>query len=223
MPVSVGFRASRPASWFVTADTFAPRNPARFIPVDVDNYLKSYSMPEQSLALKKSDNVILRHSRGPQFRTKGGVFYAFLFLGLIIFAGYLFSLELVLLSVLSIISSTILFCHMLDIHGFEIDTATLNIRDYKKILWLKIGKWSNIKSYKSVYLTKERQVIHPSESDYIPDIYHYFLVKLVDEANKKEIILAEFKEYEKAQKLTNKVSNTLGIEAKFYRNKTEYV
>jgi hypothetical protein len=31
MPVSVGFRAFRPASWFVTADTDAARNPARFI------------------------------------------------------------------------------------------------------------------------------------------------------------------------------------------------
>jgi hypothetical protein len=185
--------------------------------------MKGNSLKYQSFALEKSNNVILRHSRGPQFRTKAGVFYAFLFLGLIIFAGYLISIELILLSLLSLFSSIILFSHMIDIHGFEIDTKTLIIRDYKKVLWLKIGKWRNIKSYNFVYLTKERQVIQPSDSDYIPDIYHYFLVKLVDEANKKEIILAEFREYDKAQKLTKKVADTLGIEAIFYRSKTEYV
>ena len=35
MPVSVGFQAFRPASSFVTWDTEALRNPARFIPATV--------------------------------------------------------------------------------------------------------------------------------------------------------------------------------------------
>lgn len=113
---------------------------------------------------------------------------------------------------------------MLDIHGFEINPASLEIRDYKKILWSKHGKWSDIKSFNVVYLTRERLVIHPMESsEYSPDIYHYFLVKLVDEANKKQITLAEFKEFAKAKQLSKKVAETLGIDATIFYNKTEYV
>jgi hypothetical protein len=43
MPVSVGLRAFRPASSFVSWDTDAARNPLRFIPQTVDSKTKTAS------------------------------------------------------------------------------------------------------------------------------------------------------------------------------------
>ncbi len=126
-------------------------------------------------------------------------------------------------SIFFCLCSIIVFSYFVDIHGFELDTLTFQIRDYRKFLWMRIGNWSNIKNYNSVHLTKGRLVVYPESGEFTPDIYFYFFVKLVDEVNNKEIVLAEFKEFVKAKKLMKEVAETLGIGAKIFYYKTEKI
>jgi hypothetical protein len=165
------------------------------------------------LIIKESD--IIDISKGPQFKTKGGTILATIFLMfLIISIASLFQAEF-LLSLIFFIISIIIFSLVIDIHGIEVDRSIHKIRDYKAFLWFKIGKWSNINEFRTIYLTQKNVIIRTSKySDHRSDTYHYYHIKLVDELNKKEIFLAEYKNYYKAQKISKSISDATGLEFK---------
>jgi len=52
MPVLVSLQAVRPASWFVTADKDAARNPARFIPATVTAKCRKQTTTDRKLKSK---------------------------------------------------------------------------------------------------------------------------------------------------------------------------
>jgi hypothetical protein len=103
----------------------------------------------------------------------------------------------------------------LDIHGIQYDKRLHRIKDYKLFLWFRIGQWKNISDYKSIHLTKKNLVIPATEySEQRFDTYHYYHVRLVDEQNNKEIILAEFKNYYKALQISKSISIAAGLNFK---------
>jgi hypothetical protein len=129
-----------------------------------------------------------------------------------------------LLSAILIIINTLLILYVIDIRGIELDMTGLKILDYRKFLWFKIGKWNDFKNYNSVFLTRGKLVIRTSiYSEHPTDSYYYFFVKLVDEQNKKEIILAEFTDYQKAHQLLKNVSESLGIKGKINIKRVERI
>lgn len=157
-------------------------------------------------------NSTIRISRGPQFRTKGGVIIAMLFLAsLITSIAFLINAEFID-SLICLTISIILFSLILDIHGIEVDTYKHKIRDYKLILWTRIGNWENINDFKFIYLTQENVVVGTSEySEHASDTYHYYFIKLVDELNNKEIVLGEFRNYYKALYLAKNIAHATGL------------
>mgnify|MGYP006954414573 CR=1 FL=1 len=165
---------------------------------------------------------ILIHSRGPQFKSKGGVLFVFLLLASLLFAIAVLFLGDYIIPIPFIIISIILFSYVLDIHGCEIDINEFKIREYKLFLWRRIGNWDSIKNYKYVYLTKGSLRLatsdYPEYSDHPFDTYNYFFVKLIDEFHNKEIVIAEFREFSKAQKLMQKIAYSLRIEPKVFVN-----
>jgi hypothetical protein len=172
----------------------------------------------------KVNEHIMRHSRGPQFRAFGEVFFAF---GIV----FLIILMLVELIAGNLIFSVLLLCmciasvsYILNIHGFEIDAAENKIRDYRKFLWFRIGDWKNMSDFKHVYLTRGKVVVPASEySRQQSDTYYYFFVKLVDEKNKKELVLSEFRDYKKALKLMKNIAGLLRIEEKIIARQIERI
>ena len=155
----------------------------------------------------------LSTSKGPQFRKKGGVFFAFLSVGLIILSIGMISSGIYFIPSLGILFSLALILYTLDIHGIEIDPTGYRIRDYQIYLGFRTGRWEHITDYGHVYLTRGRLTISTTEYvEHESDTYYYFFVKLVDEFNHKEIMLAEYRDYKKAKDLARKVASSLRIE-----------
>jgi hypothetical protein len=155
---------------------------------------------------------IIKISKGPQFNTVGGTYLAMIFLMFSILSiASLFMTEFLYALIFSIIS-IIIFSIVLDIHGIEVDKNEHKIRDYKLFLWFRIGKWSKINEFKSIYLTQKNVTIATTRySDHRTDTYHYYHIKLVDEQFKKEILLAEYKNYYKTQHISKFVTETTGL------------
>jgi hypothetical protein len=75
-----------------------------------------------------------------------------------------------------------------------------------------------------VYLTRGKLVIPRSDDDdYYADTWFYFFVKLVDEINQKEIVLAEYRDYKPARRLSWKVAESLGLELKINVRRPEKI
>jgi hypothetical protein len=111
-----------------------------------------------------------------------------------------------------LIISIILFCFVLDFHGIEVDTLVHKIRDYKVIFWFRFGKWQNMNDFKWIHLIQDNVVVRTSDySDHKSDTFHYYLIKLVDEINKREIILAEYKNYYRALYISKRVADATGL------------
>lgn len=149
---------------------------------------------------------------GPQFKTKGGHILAMLFLcSMIISIDALFHGEYLGSCILMFIS-IILINVVLDFHGIEVDTLVHKIRDYKAILWFRIGKWQDMKDFRWIHLKQDNVVVRTSDySDHKADTFHYYHIKLVDEINKKEIFLAEYKNYYRALHISRRVAGATGL------------
>ena len=158
------------------------------------------------------ENQLINISRGPQFKTKGVAILAVLSLtSLILSISSLFNADFLLAFILLIISITI-FSIVLDIHGIEVDKNEHKIREYKIILGFRIGKWECINDFNSIYLAQENVNVRTSDhSEQVSETYHYYFIKLVDELNKKEILLAEYKNYYKALKIAKNVAISTGL------------
>jgi hypothetical protein len=159
------------------------------------------------------ENRIINVSKGPQFKTKGGTALAMLFLLFFLMSIVLLvNSEFIASLILFIISST-LFSLVIDIHGIQVDTNMHMIRDYKAFLWFRIGEWSNINEYKSIYLTQKNVSVRTTGyAGQAAETYHYYHIKLVDEVHKKEIFLAEYKNYYKAQKISKNIADSTGLQ-----------
>jgi hypothetical protein len=115
-------------------------------------------------------------------------------------------------SFILLIISIILFNVVLDFHGIEVDTLVHKIRDYKAILWFRIGKWQNMNDFKWIHLKQDNVVIRTSDyADHSSETFHYYHIKLVDEVNKREIFLAEYKNYYRALHISKRVAGATGL------------
>ncbi len=162
----------------------------------------------------KKDQII-RISRGPQFKTPGGHFLAIIFLGILILLIFCIINKEFFYAGILLITDTILFSLVVDIHGIEVDTKVHRIRDYQSFLWFKTGKWTNINDYKTIYLSQNNVIVPTSEySELSYDTFHYYNIRLVDEINNKEIFLAEYSNYYKARQISNYVAEATGLELK---------
>jgi hypothetical protein len=157
-------------------------------------------------------NNIMRISKGPQFNSKGGHIFALISLTFFILSiNSLFTIGFISAVILLIIGIVIL-CVALDIRGIEINRDTQTIREYKAILWWRIGRFKNMSDYKSIHLLQENVVVRTSEySDHRTDTFHYYRIYLVDEANNKDIFLAEFKNFYKAEFVSQKIASLTGM------------
>jgi len=175
------------------------------------------SLANTSSKLITNRNNIINISKGPQFATKGGAILAMVFLMFLVLTIACLLQAMYLLTLFFFFFRIIVFSIVIDVHGIEVNTCVHIIRDYKAFLWVRIGKWSNINDFKSIHLTKKNVIIRTSDySDHFSDTYHYFHIKLVDELNKKEIFLAEYKNYYKAQKISSDIANATGLEFRDY-------
>ena len=162
-----------------------------------------------------NDDHIIRVSKGPQFRAKGGIFLAMLFVCTLWLSIVGFAHEKFLLAILFIIVCIALLSLVLDIHGIEVNRNIHKIRDYKVFLWFRTGEWQDLKNFKSIHVVHENVVTRSSiYSGSKSDTYHYYKIKLADELNKKEIYLAEYKNYYKAQRISQNIADATGIEFK---------
>jgi hypothetical protein len=161
--------------------------------------------------LNSKGSNIINISRGPQFGSKGGYLIAFLFIMMVILSLVsLVNAEFIIFLFLAVIS-ILLFYVVVDIHGIEVDPRLHMIREYKAILWFKFGEWMNISDFKSIYLMQKNVVTTSYYSRTSSETYHYYHIKLVDELHKKEIILAEFKNYYKARHISQGIAETTGL------------
>jgi hypothetical protein len=155
---------------------------------------------------------IIRISRGPQFKTKGGHILAMIFLCLFILSINGLFISEYLGSFVLLIISIILFYFVLDFHGIEVDTLSHKIRDYKVVLWFRFGKWHNMDDYKWLHLKQDHVVVSTSDySDHQSETFHYYHIKLVDEIHKREIFLAEYKNYYRALHISKRVAAATGL------------
>jgi len=165
-----------------------------------------------SKELVNSENYFIRISRGPQFRTKGGHIIALVALTSFISAVYCVANQDYFIAAFLLLVGIISFLIVLDIRVIEVDTRLHIIRDCKSLIWVRIGKWSRIQDFKSIYVTREIVVIgRDDESEYSTDTFHYYFVKLVDEEKKREIVLAECNNYYKAQHVAKRIANLTGL------------
>lgn len=151
---------------------------------------------------------IINIKRGPQFQVKGAPAIAMLAVLFLMFGTFsMFNMNVFAGSSLLIISFA-LFFYALDFHGFQFDRSTHRIRDYRNFMWIKFGAWHNINDFNSIHLTNSSLVVKPSylNSECIPETFHYYHIKLVDETNKYDIFLAEYKNYYKAYKIAQQVA-----------------
>jgi hypothetical protein len=173
------------------------------------------TLPNNLDKLTTKEKRIIRINQGPRFQTKGGTILAMIFLLFFIMSIASLVHGEFLASLVSLILSIITIYPVLDIHGIEVDTGIRKIRDYKLFLWFRIGKWSQISEFKTIYLTQKKVIVGTSKySEHAADTYHYYHIKLVDEIHKKEIFLAEYKNYYKAQKISVNIANATGLEFK---------
>jgi len=163
--------------------------------------------------IRKAKHII-RISRGPQFGSEIRPILAMLSLGAFILAVYNTIIAEYLYALILLLGGIGIFSFVLNIRGIEVDTCRHTIRNYMKFLWLRIGKWKKINDFKSIYLTQENVVIPTSDSDWPSDTYHYYHIKLVDPLNKNEIVLAEYKNYHIAHKISQKIADATGLEFK---------
>jgi hypothetical protein len=119
-----------------------------------------------------------------------------------------------LYSIILLLAGIVIFSFVLNIHGIEVDTCRHMIRNYMKFLWLRIGKWKRINDFKSIYLTQENVIIPTADSDWPSDTYHYYHITLVDPLNKNEIVLAEYKNYHIAHRISQRIADATGLEFK---------
>jgi hypothetical protein len=167
------------------------------------------------LDASQSKSKLVNIPRGPQFRTKGNYIVAMIALAVFIIAIASIIHGEFITGFISLIISFALFYYILDFHGFQLDHETHRIRDYKNFLWIKFGKWENLKDFKSIYLVKAHLVVSTSlYSEEKSETFHYYHLKLVDETRKKVIFLAEYDNYYKALKIAENVANATGLELK---------
>jgi hypothetical protein len=169
-----------------------------------------------------NENRIININQGPQFKTKGGTILAMLFL--LFFALLVVSLfhAEFLVSLIILIISGILFNLVLDIRGIQVDSNTHKIRRYKLFLFFRLGKWMNLGDFRTIYLMQKNLTVRTSGySEYSSSTFHYYHIKLVDELNNKEIFLAEYSNYYKAQKIAMNIANATGLEFKDFLKGTK--
>jgi hypothetical protein len=155
---------------------------------------------------------ITRITKGPQFETKGGVFLFFLAFFIIFLSGDCFIKQKFIYALLSLFISTLLLYLVIDIRGIEIDHFEYKIRDYRNLLGFRIGKWEDIRDYKSVSISLRNVKEATSEgSDHDFDVYFYYYVNLINKPDNKILFLAEFEEKEKAKQFANKIASKLNI------------
>jgi hypothetical protein len=151
--------------------------------------------------------------QGPQFKTRGGIVIAMVFLVFLLLSIVSLVQGEYLAAMICIILTVMLLYLVLDIRGILVDTGSHKIKDYKLFLWFKIGKWSNLKDFKAIYVTPKNVTVR--STGFVGDnaeTFHYYHIKFVDESGHKEIFLAEFKNYYKAQRIAMSISNATGLE-----------
>lgn len=162
-----------------------------------------------------NNNSITRYAKGPQFQIQGGVFLFFLLMVFLVIAIVNIVFANYFLAVFFLLSSSLLFLYIINIRGFEIDTKSGQIKEYKKFLWMRIGKWEKLKNYTCICLTKGKLNIPRSVySGYSVDTYFYYFVKLVNEVNKKELVLFSHQEYFLAKEFLDQISKLIKLEVK---------
>jgi len=160
----------------------------------------------------ENENNLIRVPKGPQFKSKGAVGLSMIFLAFFIMSivssinGYF------LVSFICLLIGITLFSYIIDVHGIEVNRHKHLIREYKVLLWMKIGKWQNTSNFKTIYILKSNvNVPTLGYSEKRSETYHYYQIKLVDEINKNEIFLAEYNNYYKAQKIAVSIANATGL------------
>jgi len=167
-----------------------------------------------TISANSKENII-NIKKGPQFKSKGGGLFAFVSIALFVISLAAITTMYYYFSAISFVFCFILIYYFIDIRGIQLDKNTKRIREYKLFLWIKIGKWQDLNNFKSIYLTKKRLVT--SDTEYFETHYYYY-IKLVDESNKKEIILSEFNNYNKAFKIAKNVAVATGLTFKNITN-----
>jgi len=157
---------------------------------------------------------IIRISRGPQFGSEVRPLLAMLSLGAFILSVYNVIIAKYLYALILLLGGIVIFSFVLNIRGIEVDTFRHMIRNYMKFLWLRIGKWKRINDFKSIYLTQENVIVPVSDSDRPSYTYHYYHIKLVDTVHKNEIVLAEYKNYHIAHRISQRIADATGLEFK---------
>jgi len=162
-----------------------------------------------------SEDQVINIRKGPQFKTRGGPALAAAFLFLLVFSVIGLLINEYLVSLICFLLCIPVFSLVLDIKGIEYDKSLHQIKDYKLFLWFRIGQWKNIHDFTSIYLTNKDLVVATSEySGGTFDTYHYYYIKLVDEVNNKEILLAEYKNYYKALQISKGITDATGLKFK---------
>jgi hypothetical protein len=170
------------------------------------NYMNDLAITE-----KKVINI----KQGPQFQTKGGTVFAMIFLFFAILTIFSLVQAEFTFFIFSLTIAILLLYLILDLRGIEVDTKAHKIRDYKYFIGFKFGKWYNINEFKSIYLKQKNVTVKNSENfEYSANTYHYYHIKLVDEINNKEIFLAEYRNYYKAQKISQNIADATGLDFK---------
>lgn len=156
---------------------------------------------------------IIRISKGPQFKARGGEFLALLSLTLLVLSiANLVHLHIAV-AVSFLLAGIVLFNIAIDVHGLEVDTALHKIRDYKVLFWHRFGSWNDIRAYKAIYLKGEHMTVRSIKSlGQGFDTFHFYNIKLVDELSGKTISLAEFKNYYKARSIARRIAQVTGAE-----------
>ncbi len=173
------------------------------------------SLTRKLNALGDSQSHFIRIPQGPQFKARGSALLATFFLMSIITSFALIKENEYILSLLSGILGILALNLALDLRGIELDKRTHSIRDYKSFLWFRFGKWSDLREFKTLSLTQKNVTVGNSEdAEYSSDTYHYYHLKLVSEVDKREIFLAEYRNYYKALEIAKGIAGKTGLELK---------
>lgn len=120
--------------------------------------------------------------------------------------------NLIAISFALLILLIFLFSLMIDIQGVEVDKKNQKIRNYRKIFWIKNGKWLDFKKYKTVQLSKERMAVPISiMRDSGAEIFYYFFIKFIDDESKSEIVIRDFNNYKKAKTFAVELANEFNL------------
>lgn len=161
------------------------------------------------------ENGILKFKPRTQF---GKISFAYLILIIcsIFFAVYLFQLDNYAILGLPCLFLTSLFISlMINIRGVDIDLNLKKVIIYKKILWFRTRSIDSLTNYKSIYISKDKVIVGTSDYvDHLSDTYYYYLLSIVNEIDKKKIILAESQDYKNIANTAKLLSVDLKIEIK---------